>query len=326
MKLKKALLALSLFFSLVGYSSTTTALFSGDWMEPAIWSNGVPGCYDTIIIPPNIQVDVTVTIDLTGCPDSMLVYVYGRIEFQNGKKLKFPCNTDVLVMTGGSIGVGSGGGSSTYIEICSTTYWSADSGDLNGPQSLCDGGCPPSQLPVELLFFEAILNESERKVDLHWATQTELDNDYFTVQRSTDGLTWKDIMEVDGAGNSFSRIDYYEVDSDPAMGKSYYRLKQTDFNGDINYSAVVGIEQWTGSDIGLYPNPVLNGNSIVMLFPESFKNNVDLTIYSADGRLVYAMNYDLTGVNQIMLDIDENFTAGVYTIRANSQVVRLIVE
>lgn len=109
-------------------------------------------------------------------------------------------------------------------------------------------------LPVELLYFAATLNERET-VDLNWATETELNNDYFTVEKSTDLENWVTICTVDGAGTSKAVISYHQEDSNPFYGMNYYQLKQVDFDGKAIASP---IETVYLSDVGrviVYPNP-----------------------------------------------------------------------
>ncbi|MEM9982731.1 MAG: hypothetical protein AAF734_09550, partial [Bacteroidota bacterium] len=84
-------------------------------------------------------------------------------------------------------------------------------------------------LPIELLSFDAKA-VSSKEVHLTWQTLTELNNAYFTVERSLDAATWEAIGEVPGAGNSASLLSYLYVDQAPYQGISYYRLKQTDFD------------------------------------------------------------------------------------------------
>ncbi len=94
-------------------------------------------------------------------------------------------------------------------------------------------------LPIELIAFNASAAGSE--VHLNWSTASELNNDYFTVERSKDGLSWEEVVRVDGAGNSIHRLDYSSVDKRPYAGLSYYRLKQTDFDGQYSISKVVSV-------------------------------------------------------------------------------------
>jgi hypothetical protein len=92
-------------------------------------------------------------------------------------------------------------------------------------------------LPIELLFFEAAWKDEA--VWLRWATASEQDNDYFEIERSADGRLFRSIATIPGAGDSYWRLDYQYQDRSPYPGFNYYRLKQTDFSGDVSYSHVV---------------------------------------------------------------------------------------
>ena len=323
--MKRLIFLLFISASYFSYATQTTALSTGDWSD-AIWSNGEPGCIDTIIVPASVTVTISSTVDLEACTDSIIIFVYGTIDFQNGKKLKLPCDSDVLVFDGGSIGVGGGGGASTYIEMCSTEYWNAGSGDLTGPVKLCDGGCPPSQLPIELLTFEATMNEITRHVDLHWVTVSEADNDFFTIQRSSDASDWTEIMEVDGAGTSSITLNYFEEDSKPLVGDSYYRLKQTDFNGVYSYSPIVQVSSGSNAELSVYPSPIACGENLLVLLPVGVNVKAEVMIFTLDGKRVYQASIkDLYG-HQLILNIPTEFAAGTYILRVNSEVARFIVE
>jgi hypothetical protein len=114
--------------------------------------------------------------------------------------------------------------------------------------------CGAAALPITLNYFEA-KDFSDRYVKLNWQTETELNNDFFTLERSIDGVNWKSFKVVKGAGNSNSPINYSHVDDDPNGKLLYYRLKQTDFDGEFSYSSIVVIELPDNTQISLYPNP-----------------------------------------------------------------------
>lgn len=96
-----------------------------------------------------------------------------------------------------------------------------------------------SALPIELIYFNATPNQ--KLVDLTWATASELNNDFFTVERSQDGNTWEVVATVNGQGTTTQRTDYSDVDSRPFSGLSYYRLKQTDYDGKFSYSQIKSV-------------------------------------------------------------------------------------
>jgi hypothetical protein len=138
-------------------------------------------------------------------------------------------------------------------------------------------------LPIELYSFDAKPNKNV--VELDWITETEINNDYFTVERSADGFNWIKINTTKGAGNSNYKINYKAIDQNPLTGISYYRLKQTDFNGDYSYSNIRTVTLNSKSEINIYPNPVRDNLIISNLCNECLVN-----IYSATGQLVYSGN------------------------------------
>jgi PKD-like domain/Secretion system C-terminal sorting domain len=110
-------------------------------------------------------------------------------------------------------------------------------------------------LPVELVDFSARLIKG--KVYINWSTATEINNHFFTVQRSTDGVEFSQLEKVDGAGNSIERKFYQAIDHQPYKGISYYRLKQTDFDGRFTFPSKVIVIDFDSPDksIQLFPNP-----------------------------------------------------------------------
>ncbi|MEN9442156.1 MAG: hypothetical protein RLZ33_2233 [Bacteroidota bacterium] len=111
-------------------------------------------------------------------------------------------------------------------------------------------------LPISLVSFDA-RNMDNRTVNIDWTTATENNNDYFTVQRSQDGINWHNIQTIDGSGNSNVLLSYTTADSEPLPGVSYYRLKQTDFDGKYEYSEIksVDMNDYQLSFVQIYPNP-----------------------------------------------------------------------
>lgn len=117
--------------------------------------------------------------------------------------------------------------------------------------------CPSctSALPIELLKFDA--KRKERFVDLIWETASEKNNNFFTVERSIDGLFFTPIGNLSGAGNSSYTKKYKLIDSSPVLDKiSYYRLKQTDFDGTYTYSDIVSVKPNAKTEVIGYYNTV----------------------------------------------------------------------
>ena len=127
------------------------------------------------------------------------------------------------------------------------------------------GSTEMAVLPVEILSFRA--TAKEQTVQLIWETISEINNDYFEVLRSVDGIRFKKIGEVAGAGNSNVQLRYEFVDRLPIAGVAYYQLKQVDYNGMYDFSDKVSIEWVQGGEhatfveLNLYPNPAPQGEA-----------------------------------------------------------------
>ncbi len=111
-----------------------------------------------------------------------------------------------------------------------------------------------STLPVTLISFTFKCNING--VQLQWVTATETNNSYFTVERSLNAVDWEKIAIINGAGNSSIVKKYSYHDKQAANGKNFYRLEQTDYDGQKKYSGVIVANCNTPHQvIGVYPNP-----------------------------------------------------------------------
>jgi hypothetical protein len=111
-----------------------------------------------------------------------------------------------------------------------------------------------TSLPIELLSFTAEVEDGH--VQLNWTTTTEKNNDYFNVEHSVDGINFTSISRIKGAGNSKQTLSYSSVHYTSLEGVSYYRLKQTDYDGKIRYSNKKAVEFSTSDFVfNVYPNP-----------------------------------------------------------------------
>ncbi|MBL4577518.1 MAG: hypothetical protein JKX74_03540, partial [Flavobacteriales bacterium] len=113
----------------------------------------------------------------------------------------------------------------------------------------------PLVLPINLLYFDAEYNKDEKVVDLTWVTASETNNDFFTIERSANGIDFESIETVAGAGNSNSTLYYGTVDPDHGLGVIYYRLKQTDYDGQFAYSDVAVVQILKPLQFAIRPNP-----------------------------------------------------------------------
>src|SRR6185369_6247111 len=132
-----------------------------------------------------------------------------------------------------------------------------------------------------------------------WTTAAEVNNDFFTVERSVDGINYETIAVVDGAGNSTVMLNYGTVDKNPYEGISYYRLMQTDYDGASSYSQTVIINNSfaTTADVMVYPNPVTD--HVLISVSRAIKNsgNINFVLYDISGKQI--MNVRLSELNTI---------------------------
>jgi hypothetical protein len=171
-------------------------------------------------------------------------------------------------------------------------------------------------LPVELLSFTA--TPVETKVNLDWKTASEYNNDYFTVQRSSDGKEFRDIAKVP-AGNAGTTVQKYNyVDIHAFRGRSYYRLKQTDLDGQHKFSDIrtVTLGDHAALDITVFPNPVTD-NEFSMDFQQSLESSTVITVYNVTGAVIYSTMVE-PGVRKFNVRLNYP-PKGVYIVRAVSR-------
>ncbi|NLL28666.1 MAG: T9SS type A sorting domain-containing protein [Bacteroidales bacterium] len=192
-------------------------------------------------------------------------------------------------------------------------------GIASGSIVSCVGTIEEIPLPIILLYFEALVRD--RKVYLNWATASEINNDFFTVERSKNNLEWEKVTIVKGAGFSSTLLDYNSVDEEPYSGISYYRLKQTDFDGKHTYSNIKAVNIATDKNnvVKLYPNPTSNKFHIVT----SNETDYNVTILDIYGKTVYKNNNSKEISTQ-------DFSEGMYIVHINfmdgeTTIVKLIV-
>ncbi|MDN5211175.1 T9SS type A sorting domain-containing protein [Fulvivirgaceae bacterium BMA12] len=187
-------------------------------------------------------------------------------------------------------------------------------------------------LPVELLSFEA--NLVENQTELTWSTASEINNDFFLVQRSEDGTEWETLGEVDGNGTVNEIINYGFWDTRPLFGKSFYRLKQVDFDGQFEYSPVVSVNNpFTGNAmrVMVYPNPTSAENINLRVLTGNQENKISIQLIDALGHRFIDEKMSPDAFNEdLIIRANEGLSKGVYflMVTQNNSVVkqRLIVD
>jgi hypothetical protein len=168
-----------------------------------------------------------------------------------------------------------------------------------------------SPLPIELLSFSG--NCDGNATTLKWSIATETNNDFFSVEKSIDGIGYSVIGSIDGAGNSLQTLNYSFNDDNPKEGISYYRLKQTDLDGKYKYSDVISVScnQIRSENIIVYPNPA--SNNVTIELPGN-DQTFPLEIINARGQIIYSG----TITNKINLPTNE-LISGIYFIKITTE-------
>ena len=117
---------------------------------------------------------------------------------------------------------------------------------------------------------------------------SETNNHYYVVERSAEGKNWQPAGTVKGAGNSSVPHTYHFTDSLPYEKISYYRLKQTNFDGGYNFGKVIAIKKCGGGEgqnFMIYPNP--SNGKFDLSYSGNTNNIQSIEIFNAGGQVVY---------------------------------------
>jgi len=166
-------------------------------------------------------------------------------------------------------------------------------------------------LPIELLTFNAEPENSS--VRLNWITTTEINNDYFEIERSSNGSEFIPIHKMRGGGTSTQTLEYNLTDFEPLTGTSYYRLKQVDFDGKFTYSDILPVKFAASKQLcTIQPNPA-TANVEVVLYISSEKV-IPVRIMNAMGAIIFEKEWSVhEGINRLPIDVAQ-FAKGVYFV------------
>lgn len=173
-----------------------------------------------------------------------------------------------------------------------------------------DGGkiIEATSLPVELLSFEIIPSESNL---ILWSTASETDNDYFTLYRSTDGITYEEIAIENGYGTTSHKQDYDYTDFSAPQGVVYYKLTQTDFDGTVNLLGIKTVISTQTEGITISTTP----GKITITSP---KDHQKISIHTITGRHIIS-----TIVNK---EASFYVSSGTYVLTTKSESIKILIE
>jgi type IX secretion system substrate protein/beta-propeller repeat-containing protein len=165
-------------------------------------------------------------------------------------------------------------------------------------------------LAVEIISFSG-MNDGNNNI-LHWSTTSEINNNYFTILKSNNGIDFDSIGTVKGASNSSQILNYAFTDIKAFTGVNYYQLKQTDYNGHNSFSKIIAVNNTSKNinSLGIYPNPAMDEINITGI---NFYAGDKIQIVNAFGKIVFQVNIKRLTSN-LKLQIS-NLPNGIYLVK-----------
>ncbi len=188
--------------------------------------------------------------------------------------------------------------------------------DFTDGQYYTLGSIEEDALPITLISFEAKTYKKDQ-VKLEWVTASEVNNAFYTIERSTDGQNFETVANIDGAGNSDNVLFYSFVDVSPLNGLSFYRLKQTDFNGEFDYSEIrsVRIENQFVASYQAYPNPIVKGGKLRIKYNIDRDQTLSMSFLNTRGQVIHRENHKALVAKQTVEVSTEMLDKGLNLIR-----------
>jgi hypothetical protein len=188
---------------------------------------------------------------------------------------------------------------------------------FSGGTGATGNGDDDSPLPIELVSFTGYHNADKYTNNLNWVTATEINSSRFVVEKSLDGASFEYLGEKAGAGNSTTTLNYDFVDTKPALGDNYYRLKMIDKDGTFEYSKIINVNVGVGTAgsqiLGIYPNPTHGMLNIRFLSGE--KEKFTMRVMNTTGQVVRENTFDFAaGINFIEMNTFD-FADGLYILQ-----------
>jgi hypothetical protein len=172
-------------------------------------------------------------------------------------------------------------------------------------------------LPITLVSFTA--KEINENVQCEWITASEINNAYFEIERSRDGVEFTTIGQVDGQGNSTLAHSYSFLDINPFNGINYYRLKQNDFDGQSSYSKIEVVNFIDNSNdvFQIFPNPA-NQKTFIAL-SEEIKSNAIIKVNDMQGRILMELSLNADAIQNKIFPVSIDLPDGIYIISVSNE-------
>ena len=258
------------------FDSPDTIIIDGDWTN-SFSSNGA-----TIEIDPGVVVMVKGDLIFSGSGSAKALNINGELLVEKSIRT----NNNLAWGGSGSLTIGdtlfasNGGNFGCSGLICSNIFYSHCTGNNNFCNNVGN-----VTLPIKLIEFKGSLVQNEAVLD--WSTAEEVNNNYFEILHSVDGISFEKIAEINGSGFSNERIDYSYTTSEIIPGTNYFAIRQVDFDGQAEQFPMIALEY--SVENGIYPNPfseaihidlgISNELTSVKIFDESNRLVIEQSTY-----------------------------------------------
>jgi hypothetical protein len=238
----------------------------------------------------------------------------------SGSITAYNCTWNEIGQTGGTFTIEDSGNPTVFEGSISYTNTTAPSYTADPDVPVTSGDCASGiiLLPVELVVFNGECINS--KIMLNWSTASEINNDYFIIERSKDAFIFDEIGRVDGSGNSSEIHNYEFVDKNPIEGIAYYRLQQVDFNGDAYYSELIAVEY--DCQINDYIEYVFFNSStdeIIIGFSQMMDEPFSFCMYDVSGKLMLTKRINPINQTEVSISIGKNISSSIYLINLKNK-------
>jgi hypothetical protein len=305
----------------------TQSTGTGVWTTASDWVSQPPyslvgGAY-TIPAGQSVLIESNFTLHSNLIVKGILA-ISGQLNMDAGATIQVSNGGLVTCCTSGAwCGACASCGSSDKIDIGSTHAWAGGggsaitSGPFTGPVVLSTTG-----LPLTLISFDARGNQNA--VTLTWTTASELNFDYFNLEKSTNGKDFYSIANVKGHGTTNEEFEYRFEDNFPLIGKNYYRLTSVDFDNYRETFKVIEQDYSTEKNFQVSPNPS-DGRTISLNFNfDSNEGRVD--IYDNMGSIVESFQVDKAGEVLFASSLKDGIYFAKYSSLSFTKAIRFLVK
>jgi len=213
-------------------------------------------------------------------------------------------NANSGIVSGSGSAITNNGNMSNTGSFSSTITWCSDGSDSGMPstEDCSTGGvvCGIVQLPIELSLFTGYNDDNQNEII--WETISEIDNDYFILMKSFDGINWTELDKIEGTGNSQETI-HYQLTDYLIRTNTYYQLFQVDYNGDQSKSKIISVKSPSlhQTQMNIFPNP----SSSSVLSITGMNETGEVSIINHTGQLIKHINVNESNAHILQINVSE---------------------